>query len=70
MTDYFALVGKAVRITLKSGQIREGYVLTYTPAYDNEPKIETIDLLPTAASRSGEGVATRDIASIELLPAV
>jgi hypothetical protein len=67
MTDYFALVGKSVRVTLKSGEIREGYVLTYTPAYDNEPQIETIDLLPTATARHGEGIPTADIAGIELL---
>jgi hypothetical protein len=71
MTDYFALVGKTVRLTMRDGEIRDGYVETYTPAYDNTPKIETIDLFPSATARyGGEGIPTANIARIELLPTV
>ena len=67
MINYSELVGKTVRVTMKDGSVRSGYVLTHTPALDDDFGIETIGLMPNETARHGACVDVPDIVQVNIL---
>ena len=50
-----------------SGSVRSGYVLTHTPALDDDFGIETIGLMPNETARHGACVEVPDIVQVNIL---
>ncbi len=67
MIDFSDLVGKTVRITMQDGTMQVGYILTHTPALDNEDGVETIDVMPNKSARHGICIDVPEIEHIEIL---
>lgn len=63
LQDY---VGKYVRIFGTSGIVKEGQVISYTPAYDNDPEVECIDVRVPGSCMIIE-YEPDEIASIEII---
>ena len=60
---------KNVRVKLRNGQEKEGFVGLYTRAEDNEPMVESIGLLPNEESKTGIEIYANEIKSIECVNA-
>ncbi|MDL2217390.1 hypothetical protein LJC27_01880 [Christensenellaceae bacterium OttesenSCG-928-M15] len=67
--DFYALIGKPVRIIFADGQVTDGYVSYFTPAHDNDPAIDGLGVVPQKGAPVGEEYDVQDIAQIEIIPA-
>ena len=58
---------KNVRVVLRNGIVKEGFVGLYIPAIDNDPPRESIGLLEKKNSSTGIEIYADQIESIECL---
>ena len=68
MNEYYALRGKMVRFHMRDGSAITGLVYALTPAYDNDPEIDTVSIWRNGNSNmAGLEPDIPEIASYEIL---